>query len=237
MKLSASLLNLILFTPLMVGCSTNTVFDDDAYRSVGGSASTSAPVIAALEDHGYQVEDGKLVNAASNSTHPHQAETGHVIRYGHPGIIDKIVKTARIHCQPFRSKLKTSKNNYWGEQDGYIEQCAYQLPKHCGGHTFAIIEYADKVALAFIEKGSSNYVIDLLAGTPAAKAGLWDKDDRIGSTTNNMGYMLNNNYNTNYQVQTQTPLHLGWIIQASYDDEATHGKLYNQAVTDILSCF
>lgn len=232
MRKTALLLTSALALPYIHGCATNTVFDDDAYRSVGGSAPRRAPVTEALTET--EQSPGWTKRLANG-----QAETnaGHVVRYGHPGIIEKIVKTAQIHCQPFRSQIKTDARSYWGESTGQLTQCQYQFPKHCGAHRFAVIDYDDKRALAYLEHDSSYYVIDLIAGTPAAKPGLWDTDDRIGSKANNMGYMLENNYNTNYQMREQAPLHLGWIIQASFDDETEHGKLYHQAVEDIVQCF
>lgn len=226
--------------PPLAGCSSNTVFDDNAYRSIGGSAPRPAPISAPLSSAAeeYAPENsGSFVSGMAQSSATSNAPAGHLVRYGHPGIIDKIVKTARIHCQPFTTKIETDKHSYWGESQGYLKQCTYQFPAHCGAHTFAVIEYANKLALAYLEKDSTYYVIDLLKGTPAAKPGLWDKDDRIGSKANNMGYMLENNYNTNFQMREQAPLHLGWIIKASYDDETAHGKLYHQAITDIVQCF
>ena len=174
------------------------------------------------------------MNSANSEKHQ---QPEHLVRYGHPGIINKVVKTARIHCQPIITRIETEEHSYWGAHRGQLTQCTYRFPAHCGAHQFAVIDYADKRALAYLEHNSSNYVIDMLSGTPAAKPGLWDKDDRIGSKANNMGYMLENNYNTNYQMKEETPLHLGWVIQASYDDEAAHGKHYHQALTDIIECF
>ncbi|MDX1693220.1 MAG: hypothetical protein R3208_05610 [Ketobacteraceae bacterium] len=214
----------------LTGCSTNTVLDDDAYRSIGGSAPRPAPPVEKLSDSAGA--PGWLSSDQSRSGQP-----DHVVRYGHEGLIRKIVKTAQIHCQPFRTRIDTDKRSYWGETSGVLSQCTYQFPAHCGAHRFAVIEYDDKLALAYLEKDSPHYVIDLVQGTPAARPGLWDKDDRIGSKANNMGYVLEDNYNQNYRMQEQAPLHLGWIIQASHDDETSHGKKYHQAVADIVGCF
>ena len=221
----------LLVSGCLAGCATNTVLDDDAYRSIGGSAPRGTPVTEKLS------ETDEAPSWLSRTKQSASDTPDHVVRYGHAGLIDKIVKTARIHCQPFRTRISTDERSYWGKSDGILTQCTYQFPAHCGAHRFAVIEYDDKQALAYLEKDSPNYVIDLLAGTPAAKPGLWDKDDRIGSKANNMGYVLEDNYNRNYQMQEEAPLHLGWIIQASYDDESEHGKRYHQAIKEITRCF
>ncbi len=215
----------------LAGCATNTVLDDDSYRSIGGSAPRGKPVTEKLS------EVDESPSWLSQTKQGASDAPDHVVRYGHAGLIEKIVRTAQIHCQPFRTRISTDERSYWGKSDGVLTQCTYQFPAHCGAHRFAVIEYDDKRALAYLEKDSPNYVIDLLAGTPAAKPGLWDKDDRIGSKANNMGYVLEDNYNRNYQMQEEAPLHLGWIIQASYDDESEHGKRYHQAVKEIKACF
>lgn len=227
----------------LAGCSSNTVFDDGSYRSIGSNApARKSSIIDKLsESTGYSAEVGnqsisseELIQQANKERY--QAPS-HMVRYGHPGIIDKIVKTAKIHCREITTKIQTDEHSFWGEHSGHLSQCTYQFPEHCGAHKFAVINYADKTAFAYLEANSPYYVIDLLEGTPAAKPGLWDKDDRIGSKVNNMGYMLESDYNTNYQVREETPLHLGWVIQASFDDEATLGKRYHQAITDVVQCF
>lgn len=225
------------------GCSSNTVFDDGSYRSIGSNApARKSSLIDKLgEETGYSAEVGnqsisseELIKQANQERYE---APSHVVRYGHPGIIAKIVKTAQIHCREITTKIQTDEHSFWGEHSGHLRQCSYQFPEHCGAHKFAVINYADKTAFAYLEKDSPYYVIDLLEGTPAAKPGLWDKDDRIGSKVNNMGYMLESDYNTNYQVREEAPLHLGWVIQASFDDEAALGKRYHQAITDIVQCF
>lgn len=239
-----SVAGLLFTTVVLTGCSSNTVFDDNAYRAVGGSAPRREPqsmVIAKGQNEAAwtQKAETSLSTRQSDSQNPRQ----HLVRYGHPNIIKKIIQTARIHCQPFATKIQTNNKSYWGENQGRLQQCTYRFPKHCGNHQFAVIDYADKLVLTYREADSNHYIIDLISGTPAAKPGLWDSDDRISSTTNNMGYVLLDNYNTNFQSGAAATLHsahignLGWIIQASYDDEAAHGKRYHQAVEDIVACF
>lgn len=232
------------------GCSVNTTFDDNAYRSLGSSAprnptkAATGGISGGLNDSLTADQDGinfsatpeysgQLVNDGITSG----SGPSHVVRYGHGGLIEKIAKTAEIHCQQQRFQIKTHKQSFWGEESGTLSQCAYQFPKHCGGHSFAVLEYADKRVLLYFEPDSQNYIIDSLKGNSISKPGLWDKDDHLGTKTSNMGYLFETDYNQNYQLQENAPINFGWIIKASFNDEKEHGENYHRAIEKTSLCF
>ena len=232
------------------GCSVNTTFDDNAYRSLGSStprnptkAGTSG-LSGGLNDNLTADQEGIQFGAApefsgqlTNDGLTSGSGPSHVVRYGHSGLIEKIAKTAEIHCQHQRFQIKTHKQSFWGEKSGTLSQCAYQFPKHCGAHSFAVLEYADKRVLLFFEADSQNYIIDSLNGNSISKPGLWDKDDHLGTKTSNMGYLFESDYNQNYQLQENAPINFGWIIKASFNDEKEHGQNYHRAIEATSKCF
>lgn len=238
--------SVILATSLTCGCSTNTKMDDGSYRSIGQQAPKQVQNYvdeeldnraSAANSSGVPVPDfpGETTELNFESKQPDKTGT-HLVRYGHPGIIDKVVKTARIHCQPLAYQINTTRNSFWGKEKGTLQQCTYRFPKHCGAHQFSILSYAKKTILLYQPREQNHYVIDTLQGTPKSQLGLWDQDDHLGSSTSNANYLFQNDYNANYQQQFN-PINLGWIIKASHQDEAEFGKLYHQALKDVTGCF
>lgn len=247
---------------ISAGCGTNTTMDDDAYRSIGQQAPRQSRNYAATEVDSQTLQNGvkdgmqyggtgsrpgqskaqslpDFPGAAPSVRWPDKSEPNagrhQVVRYGHPGIVDKIVRIARIHCQPLQYQISTQDNSFWGEADGTLTQCTYRFPEFCGAHTFSILSYAKKRVLVYKPKDGTHYVIDSLKGTAKSGPGLWDQDDHIGSSTTNAGYFFGGNYN---QPQDQfNPANLGWIIKASYQDEAVFGQQYHKAVSEVTRCF
>ncbi len=231
----------------LAGCTSNTKIDDGSYRSIGQQTPKQVQKYAEeefgnqasqLDTGGISVPDfpGETTRITGTTNRP--ATTGtHMVRYGHPGIIDKIVKTARIHCQPLAYKINTAENSFWGKEKGTLQQCSYRFPKHCGSHQFSILNYGKKSVLIYQPPEQNHYIIDTLQGTPKSQLGLWDQDDHIGSSTTNANYLFQNDYNANYQAQNFNPVSLGWIIKASHKDEEEYGKLYHRAIEDITACF
>ncbi|HAG95856.1 MAG: hypothetical protein CMK83_06115 [Pseudomonadales bacterium] len=230
----------------LAGCSTNTKMDDAAYRSIGQQAPKQVQnyVDDQLQSQGAKVDTssvpvpdfpGETTQLNYESRQP--AATGsHLVRYGHPKIIDKVVKTARIHCQPLAFQINTTGNSFWGKEKGTLQQCTYRFPQHCGAHQFSILSYGKKTILIYQPPEQNHYVIDTLQGTPKSQLGLWDQDDHLGSSTTNANYLFQSDYNANYQ-QPFNPVNLGWIIKASHQDEAEFGKLYHRALEEITGCF
>ena len=236
----------------MIGCGTNTTLDDGAYRTIGNSEPRNphkeAPDMASMDPsasfdpkEGFSADAGlSFENTLSGNMFKSGSPTkksGHVVRYGHDGVIEKIVKIANIHCQPQQFKIRTDKQSFWGEKSGVLTQCTYQFPEFCGAHVFSLLSYDHKEVMIYSEPESPYYVIDTLEGTHASKPGLWDKDDHLGSRASNMGYLFDNNYSQNLQAQQNAPFNLGWTIKASHHDEAIHGKHYHRAVEEVTACF
>lgn len=230
----------------LAGCTSNTKLDDGSYRSIGQQAPKQVQKYAEEEyaNQAGKVDTGSIpvpdfpgeTTRITASNRP--ASTGtHLVRYGHPNVIDKIVRTARIHCQPQAYQINTTENSFWGREKGTLKQCTYRFPKHCGSHQFSILTYGKKTVLIYQPADQSHYVIDTLQGTPKSQLGLWDQDDHLGSSTTNANYLFQNDYNANYQQQNFNPASLGWIIKASHKDEEDFGKLYHRAVEDITACF
>ncbi len=236
-------------TVLLTACATNTKIDDGSYRSIGQQAPKQVQkyVDDELQNRASNVDTGGMpapvpdfpgetTQLAMESKRP--ATTGsHLVRYGHPGTLDKIVKTARIHCQPLAYQINTGENSFWGKDEGTLQQCTYRFPKHCGSHQFSIVSYNKKTILVYQPPEQSHYVIDTLTGTPRSQLGLWDRDDHLGSSTTNANYLFQNNYNANYQQSAINPVNLGWIIKASHKDEEEFGRLYHRAVEEVTGCF
>lgn len=233
-------------TSILCGCTTNTKMDDGSYRSIGQQTPKQvqnyvddelASRASAVNTEGVPVPDfpGETTQLSLDSKRPETTGT-HRVRYGHPGIIDKVVRTARIHCQPLAYQINTTSNSFWGKEKGTLQQCTYRFPKHCGAHQFSILSYGKKTILLYQPQEQTHYVIDTLQGTPKSQLGLWDQDDHLGSSTSNANYLFQNNYNANYQ-QKFNPVNLGWIIKASHQDEAVFGKLYHRALEEITGCF
>lgn len=241
---------------LLIGaCSSNTTLDDGSYRSIGNRApkqiqnyaaqegqkqaesayADNAPEALssqiALPDFPGQMEENPSKPAASANQPSHRA------RYGQAPIIDKIVKTAEIHCQQQQYPINTTENSFWGKSKGLLTQCAYRFPEHCGGHLFSILSYESKSILVFQPPEQTHYVIDTLSGTPKSKAGLWDQDDHLGTSNTNAGYLFQSDYNQNVGREQFNPSSLGWIIKASHQDQRLFGKLYHQAIEETRSCF
>ena len=249
MKAKHIFLNSLASVALLTACGTNTKIDDGSYRAIGQQAPKQVQKYATdeLESRTSSMDSGGIpvpvpdfpgeTTQLSRQSGPSNALGSHMVRYGHPGIIDKIVRTARIHCQPLAYQINTSENSFWGKDKGTLQQCTYQFPKHCGGHQFSIVTYNKKTILIYQPPNQSHYVIDTLAGTPKSQLGLWDLDDHLGSSTTNANYLFQNDYNANYQQQTINPVNLGWIIKASHKDEEEFGKLYHRAVEEITGCF
>jgi len=235
------------------GCSSNTIVDDGQYRSIGNgsprnphpSTSTSEglgadPQFAFDPEKGFSATtdfsyEGGIPKGSFPGSGP--ASAGHVQRYGNAAVIKKIAQIAQIHCKPLSFNIKTKKQSFWGKKSGTLNQCSYQFPEFCGGHKFSLLSYADKEVLIYDQENSPYYIIDTLKGTNASKAGLWDKDDKLGSKASNMSYMFEANYDSGYQQTQNTPLNLGWVIKASYHDEKQHGASYHKAVQDTVQCF
>lgn len=252
MPCSSKLIVVSIAGSLTVACASNTKMDDGSYRTIGQQAPRQVQNYAAdqanaqIGESGYQVspEDVPLpdfpgATAQASPANPAGNATGNnrIVRFGHPRIIDKIVRTARIHCQPMQYKISTNENSFWGDGSGVLTQCSYRFPAFCGAHTFSILTYGKKDVLVYKPKDNTHYVIDTLAGTPKSQSGLWDQDDHIGTSTTNAGYFFDGDYNRPYQQDQFNPANLGWIIKASFQDEEKYGKLYHQAVTDITKCF
>ncbi|MEE2730528.1 MAG: hypothetical protein VYA55_06865 [Pseudomonadota bacterium] len=234
---------------LLTACGTNTKMDDGSYRSIGHQPPKQ---VQKYVDEEFESRTGNLNTGNVPAPVPdfpgettrlsRQGGTtnhlgNHMVRYGHPGLINKIVKTAQIHCQPLAYQINTSENSFWGKDKGTLQQCTYQFPKHCGSHQFSIVAYNNKTILIYQPPNQSHYVIDTLSGTPKSQAGLWDQDDHLGSSTTNANYLFQNDYNANYQQQAINPVNLGWIIKASHKDEEEFGQRYHRAVEEITGCF
>ena len=259
MRLIPRLLPMAVAAALVAGCASNTRLDDGAYRPIGQQAPRQMQNYASdtlngkLDEQSAALPDGSVqvqgqdvpvpdFPGAIDQARRAQGQSGgprsnRIVRYGHPRIIDQIVKTTRIHCQPVQYRISTRENSFWGNGKGILTQCTYQFPKFCGGHQFSILDYGGKEVLVYKPKDSPNYVIDTLKGTPKSQPGLWDQDDHLGTSTTNAGYFFDNNYNQPAQQEQFNPASLGWIINASYPEEESYGKLYHQAVTDITQCF
>lgn len=238
----------------ITGCSSNTVVDDGQYRSIGGGSprnphpSASEGVEGLGADPQFAFDPEKGLSATTDFSYEGgapkgsfsgsgPASSGHVQRYGNAGVIKKIAQIAQIHCKPLSFNISTKKQSFWGKRSGTLHQCGYQFPEFCGGHKFSVLSYADKEVLIYDQENSPYYIIDTLKGTKASKAGLWDKDDKLGSKASNMSYMFEANYDSEYQQNQNTPLNLGWVIKASYHDETQHGASYHKAVQDTVQCF
>lgn len=235
---------------LMVACASNTKLDDGSYRTIGQNAPKQVQNYAAeqanarLGETGYAEEAGPVplpdfpgATETARLNTPETSRNNQIARYGHPRILDKIVKTARIHCQPLQFKVSTNENSFWGNGNGVLTQCTYRFPQHCGAYTFSILNYGGKEVLVFKPKDGTHYVIDTLKGTPRSQPGLWDQDDHIGTSTTNAGYFFEGDYNRPYQQDQFNPANLGWIIKASYQDEEKYGQLYHAAAMEITRCF
>ncbi|OUS24904.1 hypothetical protein A9Q99_22890 [Gammaproteobacteria bacterium 45_16_T64] len=235
---------------LTSGCSSNTIVDDGAYRTIGGGSPrnphpstpeglTTDPEFALDAEGGFSASgdfsyEGGIPKGSLPSSGP--SSGGHVQRYGNGGVIEKIAKIANIHCNPLSFNISTQKQSFWGKESGTLTQCTYQFPAFCGNHQFSVLTYADKEVLIYDQSDSPYYIIDTLKGTNASQPGLWDKDDKLGSKASNMSYMFDANYNS-HQVQKNSPLNLGWVIKASHHDEVQHGSSYHQAIKDTTRCF
>jgi len=259
MRIRSCLVPVAIGATLITGCASNTRLDDDAYRPIGQQAAPhqtqnyaadklgeaasgqadNLPDSAQVQDQEVPLPDfpGAIDQARLTGNTRKTSNPGRVVRYGHSRIIDQIVQTARIHCQPLKFRISTKDNSFWGSGNGILTQCTYQFPKFCGGHRFSILDYGKMEVLVYKPKDSPNYVIDTLKGTPKAQAGLWDQDDHLGTSTTNAGYFFDSNYNQPAQQENFNPASLGWIINASYQEEAAYGKLYNKAVSEITQCF
>jgi len=243
---------------LLAACSTNTKIDDGSYRSIGQNAPQQAQNYAAdqineqagsrselVAQSGFEVapEDIPVPDFPGATAQAQRQANGRnignsqIVRYGHPRIIDKIVKIARIHCQPVQFRISTNDNSFWGNGNGVLSQCTYRFPAFCGAHTFSILDYGSKEVLVYKPKDGTHYVIDTLKGTPKSQFGLWDQDDHIGTSTTNAGYFFEGDYNRPQQQDQFNPANLGWIIKASYKDEEQYGQLYHKAITEITQCF
>lgn len=243
---------------LLLACASNTKMDDGSYRTIGQKAPRQVQNHAAdqineqagsrsewVAQSGYQVaaEDVPVPDfpgaTAQAQLKGGQRSIGNsqIVRYGHPRIIDKIVQTARIHCQPLQYKISTNKNSFWGDGSGVLTQCTYRFPAFCGAHTYSLLTYGEKEVLVYKPKDGTHYVIDTLKGTPKSQTGLWDQDDHIGTSTTNAGYFFEGDYNRPYQQDQFNPANLGWIIKASHQDEEKYGQLYHKAIAEITQCF
>lgn len=243
---------------LLLACASNTKMDDGSYRTIGQKAPRQVQNHAAdqineqagsrsewVAQSGYQVapEDVPVPDfpgaTAQAQLKGSQRGIGNsqIVRYGHPRIIDKIVQTARIHCQPLQYKISTNKNSFWGDGSGVLTQCTYRFPAFCGAHTYSLLTYGEKEVLVYKPKDGTHYVIDTLKGTPKSQTGLWDQDDHIGTSTTNAGYFFEGDYNRPYQQDQFNPANLGWIIKASHQDEEKYGQLYHKAIAEITQCF
>ncbi|MCG8312683.1 MAG: hypothetical protein MI976_05655 [Pseudomonadales bacterium] len=231
-----ALTSTILFS---LGCSSNTVWDDGSYRTIGHSNPRPKPSTVSLntaaDDGDIQLSPSITVsNGAIKPPH----NPNHLVRYGHPKIIQKIIKTAQIHCQVVHKKVRSTADGYWGQYSGIFKQCVYRFPDHCGGHQFAVLDFNNKKALVYLQENDQRYVIDLIQGTPDARAGLWDMDDRIGTRNTNLGYVFESQYNLQSTENKRDPaLMLGWVIQASASDETSYGRSYHHAIQEVLDCF
>ena len=245
---------------LVSGCTTNTRLDDDAYLPIGQQQSpqqlggyaagklsdATGSQADKLAKDGIQVQGqavpvpdfpGAMDHARLEDGNANVADNGQPVRYGRALIINQIVQTARIHCQPLQYRISTGNNSFWGDGNGILTQCTYQFPKFCGGHRFSILDYDGKEVLVYKPGDNPDYVIDTLKGTPKARPGLWDQDDHLGTSTTNAGYFLDSNYNRPHQQEQFNPASLGWIINASYQEQTEYGKLYSKAVEEITRCF
>lgn len=248
-KLTSVTFSAFMFATLL-GCSSNTIIDDGAYRTIGGGSPrnphpslpeglSADPQLSMDADSGFSATgdfayEGGIPKGSLSNGGP--STTGHVKRYGNGGAIEKIAKIARIHCQPRTFDISTKEQSFWGKRSGKLTQCTYRFPSFCGAHQFSVLTYGKKEVLIFNQPDSPYYIIDALKGTHASTPGLWDKDDKIGSKASNMSYMFESEYDA-HQLNQHTPLNLGWVIKASHHDEVQHGSRYHQAITDTTQCF
>jgi len=206
---------------ILIGCSSNTIVDDDSYRTIGSAGprnpqpsspagANSSPLFSVDAEGSFSTDpgapyktgipDGALSNPLAGSS---STGRNHVKRYGNSGVIEKIAQIAQIHCKPLSFPINTNKQSFWGKQSGTLSQCSYRFPEFCGGHQFSILSYADKEVLIYDRTDAPYYIIDTLKGTNASRPGLWDKDDKLGSKASNMGYMFEANYQSQQPQRTQ----------------------------------
>lgn len=221
-----------------IGCSSNTIWSDSSYRMVGNGNSMAnqrtIPLDSITKNSSpeFNHSTGSITSPLSSNDNPK-----HLVRYGDPKLIQKIIKTAKIHCNPIIKKIRTNSDGYWNINSSVFKQCSYRFPKNCGGHLFAILEFENKQALTYLHENDPQYVIDLIQGTPHARAGLWDMEDRIGTQNTNLGYIFEGKIELASSTPEMAPLLLGWAIQASIRDEEDYGSQYHNAIQEIKECF
>ena len=220
---------------MLASCGTNTRLDDHSYRGLGQSKPKPVRKFTAANMPEELPTQESAVTPAPGSN---ASTASHVVRYGPPSVIDKIARTARIHCQPQPYEMSAGDNDFWGAAGDAVRLCQYRFPDHCGGHQFTLLSHGKKTALIYQPPDQNHYIIDTLEGTPGSRPGLWDQDDHVGSQVSNTAYYLQGDYNQSpHQATATAPVHLGWLIKASQQDKAAYGALYHQAVRAITACF
>lgn len=206
---------------LLAACSHNSRFDDNLYRPLGqvvpvnprqpANAVSPQPRPAAQPAPRYSA-DGYDENELTS------------LRYGHAGHITRILQTAKIHCTPRNLSLHTG-----AEEIPALSLCHYQFPRHCGSHSFTLIEGPDQVALVYHDHINRRSIVDQISDRQYARPGLWDLSDKLSVISAFPERQIAEQF-SNSQWRD-------WVIDMNREDRAFYGTVYAKAVNEVQACF
>ena len=200
-------------------CSFNSSMDDGHYRPLGQvvpvnpqqkvEASPSRP--KANEPARYTA-DGYDENALTST------------RYGHAASIAKVLQTAKIHCAPRNVQVGASIPGVVP-----VSLCHYQYPRHCGGHSFTLVEGNDQVALVYHDHINHRSIVDQISDQKYARPGLWDLSDKLSVTSAFPEQQMAMQFRENQWRE--------WLVDMNSDDRIHYGTSYAKAINEVQACF
>ena len=205
---------------LLAACSHNSRFDDNHYRPLGQ-----------IEP----VNPRQASSPASPSPRPAPAPQRYsadgydeneltALRYGHAGHISRILQTAKIHCAPRTLSLNTASAEIPG-----ISLCHYQFPRHCGSHSFTLIEAPEQVALVYHDHVNRRSIVDQIMDRQYARPGLWDLSDKLSVASAFPERQI--------AEQFRTSQWRDWVIDMNSEDRSFYGTVYARAINEVQACF
>ncbi len=203
---------------LFSGCSYNSHFDDSSYRPLGkvNPVNPRQPVTP--------VKPAEPAAPPRYTADGYDADALTSLRYGHAVTIAKILQTAKIHCAP-RPLFTGAETAEMPE----FSQCRYQFPRHCGSHSFTLLEGPDQVALVYHDHQNHRSIVDQISDRHYARPGLWDLSDKVSVTSAFPEQQLAQQFLGNQWRE--------WVVDMNDSDRAFFGTTYAKAVNEVQACF
>ncbi len=205
---------------LLAACTHNSRFDDSQYRPLGQITPVNprqAPPVDSPAPRPTQAPQRYSADGYDENELT-------ALRYGHAGHISRIMQTAKIHCEPRNLNLAPT-----SVEGPTLSLCHYQFPRHCGSHSFTLIEGPEQVALVYHDHINRRSIVDQIMDRQYARPGLWDLSDKLS--------VISAFPERQIVEQFRSSQWRDWVIDMNSEDRAFYGTVYARAINEVQACF